>query len=119
MKRLCLILALTILAPTLAWAQPEPATNDGTVLRIGTKVAPPFAIKGADGTWSGLSIDLWTGVAAELGVDYEFVETDLDGLLAGLEDGLGLFPLATLDEVPLGAIEHVQQELHVATSCSA
>jgi ABC-type amino acid transport substrate-binding protein len=39
------------------------------------------------GAWSGLSIDLWRDVAADLGLTYELVETDLEGLLNGVEDG--------------------------------
>jgi polar amino acid transport system substrate-binding protein len=28
-------------------------------LIIGTKEAPPFSMKGTDGTWQGISIELW------------------------------------------------------------
>lgn len=57
------------------------------VLRVGTKVAPPFALRGADGEWRGLAIELWEGIAEELGLSYELREVDLEGLLTGLEDG--------------------------------
>ncbi len=30
---------------------------------IGTKEAPPFAMKQSDGTWRGISIELWAGLA--------------------------------------------------------
>ncbi len=56
-------------------------------LVIGTKVAPPFVIKTDNGGFEGISIDLWRRVAADLGLDFEFRETDLDGLITGLEDG--------------------------------
>ncbi len=56
-------------------------------LVIGTKVAPPFVIKTDKGGFEGISIDLWRRVAADLGLDFEFRETDLDGLISGLEDG--------------------------------
>lgn len=56
-------------------------------LIIGIKEAPPFVIKNADGTWSGISIDLWRNIAAELHRDYEFRELDLSGLLQGVQDG--------------------------------
>lgn len=56
-------------------------------LVIGTKQAPPFAMRGTDGTWHGLSIDLWRAVAEDLGLTYEIEERDLEGLLSGLEDG--------------------------------
>ena len=54
---------------------------------MGTKIVPPFAIKNPDGTWRGLSVELWRRVADELGLKYEFRETDLGGLIDGLRDG--------------------------------
>lgn len=55
-------------------------------LRVGTKEAPPFAMKRGDGTqWTGLGIELWEHVAAELELEYEFVERDLDVLLSEVE----------------------------------
>jgi ABC-type amino acid transport substrate-binding protein len=56
-------------------------------LIVGTKVAPPFALKAADGTWHGISIELWRQVAEELGLAYRFEERDLEGLVQGLVDG--------------------------------
>ncbi|WP_306908683.1 transporter substrate-binding domain-containing protein [Rhizobium mesoamericanum] len=43
-------------------------------LVIGTKEAPPFAMKDADGNWSGISIDLWREVAQRLGLKYRLGE---------------------------------------------
>lgn len=60
---------------------------DGTKLIVATKEAPPFAIKNADGTWSGLSIELWRRAAEDLGLDYELRETDIRGMVQGLTDG--------------------------------
>lgn len=54
---------------------------------VGTKEAPPFSMKGQDGQWYGISIDLWRQVAANLELDYEFREYDLAGLLDALEKG--------------------------------
>lgn len=56
-------------------------------LIVGTKVAPPFSMKGADGAWKGISIDLWNRVAARIGVQTEFREFDLKGLLKATETG--------------------------------
>ncbi len=56
-------------------------------LVVATKSAPPFAIKDRDGNWSGISIELWTRIADELGLDYEFHEMSLKQMLDGLEDG--------------------------------
>ncbi len=73
-----------LLAGTVLGAPPEGGIRQ---LIIGTKEAPPFAMKNADGVWSGLSIDLWRQIATDLDLPYELQERDLAGLLAGLEDG--------------------------------
>ena len=56
-------------------------------LVVATREAPPFVIKQEDGTLSGVAIELWSGVARNLGWTYEFKETDLAGMLEGLQDG--------------------------------
>ncbi len=58
----------------------------GEKLTVGTKEAPPFAIKGPDGSWSGISIDLWREIAQELNRKYEFRELDLQKLLQGVKE---------------------------------
>jgi len=55
-------------------------------LRVGMVHAPPYAMKNqADGTWEGLSIDLWRAVASELGTRYDLQEY---GTLGELIDAL-------------------------------
>jgi ABC-type amino acid transport substrate-binding protein len=54
---------------------------------VGTRHAPPFAIKEPSGTWSGISIDLWRNIATDLDLDFAFEEADLQALLDGLQDG--------------------------------
>jgi ABC-type amino acid transport substrate-binding protein len=56
-----------------------------TPLMVGTKEVPPFAMKGADGKWTGISIELWQMLAAELKLDYQFKEMDLEDLLSGVQ----------------------------------
>ena len=55
-------------------------------LIVGTKDSPPFSIKRNDGTWEGLSIELWQAIAEDLGIDYEFKEMTLGELLAGVSE---------------------------------
>ena len=62
-------------------------SDESAPLIIGTKVAPPFVIKEEDGTFSGISIELWQRIAEEMGLQYEFRETTLSGLISGLQDG--------------------------------
>ena len=65
----------------------RPSRTRNAVLRIGTKEAAPFAVLNEDGTWSGISIELWRGVANEIGLRYEFVDLPLDEILASVESG--------------------------------
>ena len=54
-------------------------------LTIGTKVSPPFSMKADDGTWTGISIELWKQIAVALDVTYDIKEYDLKGLLAAVQ----------------------------------
>ncbi|MGA2943677.1 MAG: transporter substrate-binding domain-containing protein [Xanthobacteraceae bacterium] len=57
-------------------------------LVIGTKEAPPFAMKAADGNWQGISIDLWRRIADELHLRYRFAEeAGVQGLIDGVATG--------------------------------
>jgi ABC-type amino acid transport substrate-binding protein len=44
---------------------------DGRTLVVGTHPVPPFVVENPDGTWSGISIDLWKKIAEDLGYKYE------------------------------------------------
>jgi polar amino acid transport system substrate-binding protein len=79
------------LAGVLLWvgvglAQEAPQ-QPGQPLIVGTRQAPPFAMKQPDGTWSGISIDLWQAIAAELHLTYTIQELDVPGLLTGVQEG--------------------------------
>ncbi len=81
--RLLIVLSLfpVLGGPAFGQAAPE------RVVTVGTKEAPPFAFRGADGAWRGISIELWDEIAAELGLEYEFREVTLEELIEGLQDG--------------------------------
>jgi len=66
-----------------ASAEPGPSAT----LRVGTKEAPPFVERDADGRLRGSSLDLWQRIAGDLGASFELEERDLEGLFTGLEDG--------------------------------
>jgi hypothetical protein len=68
----------------------------GHTLVVGTKEAPPFSMKAEDGAWTGISIDLWREIAAEMDLEFEFRETDLQGLLDGVTDRSLDFAVAAL-----------------------
>ena len=61
--------------------------SDARDLVIGTKVAAPFAMKEADGTWRGISIELWRRIADQMHLRYRFEETSLSGLVDGVAHG--------------------------------
>lgn len=78
------------LAVGLLWFWVCPAAQaqtDRPMLIIGTKVTPPFVMKGPDGKWTGISIDLWQDMAARLKLNYTFKEMDLEHLLSGITNG--------------------------------
>lgn len=81
--------AMLLFAPP-CWAQApdNPDVSSQRELVIGTKEAPPFAMKASDGTWQGISIDLWRHVADQLHLHYRFVEApDVQSLIDGVAAG--------------------------------
>lgn len=84
-----LLIALVFLSqPFISLAAPTDSDKDFEAKAIiGTKESPPFAIKQTDGSWGGLSIELWRSIAEEIGLDYEFQEMTLGELLDGVADG--------------------------------
>jgi polar amino acid transport system substrate-binding protein len=54
---------------------------------VGVAPGPPFNIHDPDGTWTGISIELWREIANGLGIDFEFRETNLSGNFDGLAGG--------------------------------
>jgi ABC-type amino acid transport substrate-binding protein len=56
-------------------------------MQIGIHDKPPFAMKAADGSWTGLAVDVWKIVAADAGVSYEFVEVPFEDIRIRVGDG--------------------------------
>ncbi len=61
------------------------AQSGDEVLRVGITEVPPFVIHEADGSWSGISIDLWEAIAEQEGYRYELQPLPFDQLLTGLQ----------------------------------
>jgi len=55
-------------------AQSVPSDVQGRELIIGTKLAPPFAMKDKQGKWTGISIELWDRIANRLKLKYRLTE---------------------------------------------
>ncbi len=77
---------LVIAAHSALHAQVKsPSIASGAELVVGIKDTPPFAMKGIDGEWQGISTDLWRRVAAEMGVRFIFAEAQtVDDLIEGV-----------------------------------
>lgn len=80
-------LALLVLSALPAVAQVSPGPPGGAELVIGTKEAPPFAMRGRDGQWSGIAIDLWRRIAQQLHLRYRLQGASLDELIEGTAHG--------------------------------
>ncbi len=94
-SRLLVVLTLVmVLVVNVSAAGEKPPP--GHTLVVGTKEAPPFSMKAEDGAWTGISIDLWREIAAEMDLEFEFRETDLQGLLDGVTDRSLDFAVAAL-----------------------
>jgi ABC-type amino acid transport substrate-binding protein len=81
------LLALTglLLLLLVSVAQAQPPLRE---VRVGTKEAPPFAMKAPDGTWSGISIELWSHIAEKLGLHATFREYEsVPDMLRATADG--------------------------------
>ena len=67
--------------------RPASRLSDREVV-IATREAAPFAMKAADGSWTGISIDLWRRIGDQLQLRYRFVEEPtVPGLLEGTAQG--------------------------------
>ena len=80
----------------LGMALPGTAESGEQTLLIATKEAPPFAMRDSDGSWHGVSIELWDHVAAQLGVAYAFRELPLDEMLPSVQRGEVALAVAAL-----------------------
>lgn len=86
MTRLLLGICICVLVGTSA-APAQSAQDDAPKLVVGTRHAPPFAMKLPDGTWDGISIELWREIAAENHWDFEFREMEPGDLLHAAQSG--------------------------------
>jgi polar amino acid transport system substrate-binding protein len=70
-----------------ALARPlQQVLNEG-VLRVGTTLAPPWAVRAADGTLTGFEVDVAKQLAQDMGVRIDLQIYEWDRLIRGLEAG--------------------------------
>ena len=86
MRHVLTLILTTTLITSAAYPQTDTDTDTDAALTVGTKTAEPFVIRNDDGSYSGISIELWHQIASRLGLAYELQETDLAGLITGVAD---------------------------------
>lgn len=79
--------AVVLTACGAVWAQSAGGSTPGRTLVVGTKATEPFVLRGADGSWSGISIELWQLIAADLGWEFEYRELEFGELMDATERG--------------------------------
>ncbi len=90
--------ALLVRAGTALFAQAAPLliaaiffcllpTLSAAPLKIGVHEKPPFAMKSDDGSWSGLAVAVWKGVAKNAGLDYELIEVPFEDIRRRVAEG--------------------------------
>jgi ABC-type amino acid transport substrate-binding protein len=82
-----LAVAVAALLTLLVFTEVAHAQEPSGVLKVGTKEAPPFSLRDADGRWTGIAIELFREIAGELGKTVRFEERTLENLLEGVRDG--------------------------------
>jgi polar amino acid transport system substrate-binding protein len=95
-KILVLLVAVWLLGSSISLAEPPaellpPPLPSPSVTKqkliVGLAVDPPFVIHESDGSWTGISVELWQQVAKEIDLNYEYRETDMRGRFEGLVQG--------------------------------
>ncbi|MBV8279144.1 MAG: transporter substrate-binding domain-containing protein [Verrucomicrobia bacterium] len=80
----CLLLFCVQAASAVPTAELPPI---GHKLTVGVYPAEPFNIRRADGSWTGISVDLWREIASDLKVDFEFREIPVADRFTALMTG--------------------------------
>ena len=78
------LLVLALFCPSGLQGSPRPQGDSGAPLRVAVAGSEPFLIPNEAADPTGLSIDVWSAVARELGIEYEFVPAD------GVSDALDM-----------------------------
>ena len=75
-------------------------SKNQNLLIVGTKSAPPFAMRNKQGEWEGISIELWKEIAKDLNLKYKFKEQNLTSMLKGVEEGRLNLAIAAITITP-------------------
>jgi len=80
---LLLVFALGLGVPSL----PALGGTENVELKVAIRNVPPFAIKEEDGSWGGLTVELWEEIARSEGWKSQFVDLGLPEMLGALGAG--------------------------------
>ncbi|MBV9876262.1 MAG: transporter substrate-binding domain-containing protein, partial [Verrucomicrobia bacterium] len=81
----CWMFTSAVFAQSLAPnASPSPIPHS---LIVGIWSAPPFNMRQTDGSWTGVSVDLWREIASDLKTDFEFREIRVGDRFGALMNG--------------------------------
>ena len=81
-----LILPAILVAGFAASSLAEESAVPGTLI-VAAREAPPFSFRGADGRWTGVTVEAWEHIADKLGYTYEYREYDLIDALEAVRTG--------------------------------
>ena len=85
---LAVLFAAAWVASAAQAAGPDQARPDPPKIRVGIKRLEPFVFIDENGQYSGFSIDLWQAIAADLGIQYDWVPAGtVNELIANVESG--------------------------------
>ncbi|WP_275588820.1 ion channel [Croceicoccus hydrothermalis] len=88
-------------APRPASPEYMPTTRGSGGVRVAVAEIPPYAIRNADGRWTGPAMDLFRAAAEESGLDYTLVETRPDAV--DTSDAGIAFPAFATARIPAGS----------------
>jgi polar amino acid transport system substrate-binding protein len=92
---------LGLLPGVIGRAEAQSAAQPHRRLIVATKEAPPFAMRSEDGTWNGISIELWNRVAQKLGFSTTYREyRTVPEMLAAVESGGADVAVAAISVTP-------------------
>ena len=89
-SRLSFLLAFCALLfaaqPLAAEPQPQPEPQQKQLV-VAVYEAPPWCMKQPDGSWHGVTVDLWKALASDVGLKYRLEEIPVGQILDGVATG--------------------------------
>ena len=83
----CWLITALLTSASVAAPQVGAPPPGSQVLVVGVTDDPPYLLKGKDGNWTGINVDIWKTVAQELKVNYVLKEMTFNELLNSLKEG--------------------------------